>query len=263
MNPLPDVQADKSNIEIAINRVGITNLKVPIYIKTQNKHDQHTVAEVSCFVDLKSDKKGINMSRIPIAINHFLDDTLSGDNIYNIAKYIMEKSEAEECQLIYKFPYFIRKESPVEKKPGLVYYDVEFNGVIDKYNNWDFTFSVTAICTTLCPCSKEISYSNAHNQKCYIKITIKPSSWVWIEDIIKIAEDSSSCEIYSVLKRADEKYVTEKMYENPRFVEDVVRYGYQKLNKLTNIRSFIIEATADESIHMHNAYAKLEVKEMK
>lgn len=262
MNQLPDVQADKPLIGIAINRVGVTDVKVPVYIKKQEGGHQHTVADVSCYVDLKSDKKGINMSRIPIAITKFLQETLSGENIKHIAQHIMQKSEAEECQLIYKFPYFVTKLSPVAKEPGVVHYDVEFNGTIDKDENWDFTFSINAICTTLCPCSKEISQANAHNQKCYIKITVNTSGWVWVEDVINIAETSSSCEIFSVLKRPDEKFVTEEMYNNPRFVEDVVREVYQRMVKLENVKSFTVEATADESIHMHKAYAKLEVKEI-
>lgn len=254
---MKDVQAEKSNINIGINRVGIDNLKMPMFISKKEGGHQHTVADVSCYVDLRPELKGINMSRLPIAIHKFSTDVLDSNLICKIAEHIRIKSEAEYCQLVYSFPYFIKKYSPVNGEPGLVYYNVTFDALAGP-DETEFKFKVTTIATTLCPCSKEISDSNAHNQKCYITIEVKPSKWIWIEDIISIAEKSSSCEIYSVLKRPDEKFVTEQMYANPRFVEDVVREAYSQLSNMNGVCEFVVEAAADESIHMHRAYAKLE-----
>ena len=254
---LPDVQACEAPVAIAINRVGIDSLKLPIYIDEKKGGQQHTVAEVSCYVDLPADKKGINMSRLPIAIHKFVKDQLNGDLLLKIADHIRIKSEADVCELTYKFPYFMTKHAPVSHEPGTLHYMVEFNAVVSETEQ-KFRFSVQSIATTLCPCSKEMSEANAHNQKCYITIDVNTDGWVWIEDIIQIAEESASCEIYSVLKRPDEKYVTDKMYENPRFVEDVVREVYKRMSCVDNIKGFVVEAAADESIHMHRAYAKLE-----
>ncbi len=254
---LPDTQASIPKIQIGINRVGIDNLKLPFIILTKNNKHQHTVADISCFVNLTPDKKGINMSRIPIVLQRFVETPLNSSMLINIAKEIKEYSEADLCHIIYKFPYFMTKNSPESNIPGIVHYMVEFNGIVSDNKDDIFEMKVQTIATTLCPCSKEMSKQNAHNQKCYIDISVKSNDWIWIEDIVEIAENSSSCEIYSVLKRPDEKYVTDKMYENPKFVEDVVRDAYVKLSKLDNITSFEVSALADESIHLHSAFAKL------
>lgn len=256
---LPDVQCLTSPHHIAVNRVGITDLILPVFMLKKDGGNQHSVANISCYVDLEADKKGINMSRLPIGIHQFTDEVLNGSLIQKIADDIRKNSEATLCQLIYKFPYFIKKESPINKESGIVHYDVEFNTITTEELK-TFSISITTIASTLCPCSKSMSEKNAHNQKCYIKINIECLDWVWIEDIIQVAEESASCEIYSILKRADEKYVTDKMYENPRFVEDVVREAHSRLIKMNNIKRFSVEAWADESIHMHKAYAKIEVK---
>jgi len=255
---LPDVQMSKSNIEIELNRVGITDLKMPIIISQKVGGNQNTVAKVSCFVNLDKFKKGINMSRIPIGLNKFINATLNSNVIAEVAENIRISSEAKVCELIYEFDYFIMKQSPVNKEPGLVDYHVTFTGIKSE-DDYKFKFKIRTIATTCCPCSKEISVYNAHNQKCFIEIECVTNGFVWIEDVIKIAEDSASCEIFSVLKRPDEKYVTERMYENPKFVEDVARTCYDKLiNSDLNIEKINIRIEADESIHMHRAIAILE-----
>jgi len=256
---LPDIQNLEPKIKVSLNRVGITDLQLPIYVLQKDNTVQHSVAKINCFVDLDSHLKGVNMSRIPIAIHKYLDSAISGSLIENICENIRQKSEANLCQIICSFPYFIKKISPVSKEPGYVIYPVEFNGIKSE-NEFSFQLSVTSMTTSLCPCSKEISDGGgAHNQKCIIKITCQTfiNNYIWIEDLIKIAENSSSCDIYSVLKRVDEKYVTEKAYDNPCFVEDITRNCYEKLSKLNNIRNIIIEVTSDESIHNHKAYAQL------
>lgn len=252
---MKDVQAEESKVKVEITQVGIKDFKLPIKIASKDGSYQQTVADIDCFVDLDADKKGINMSRLPITLSQFTD-VLDADKIQNLAKQVKEKSEARQCRLIYKFPYFVKKLSPVNNVEGLVYHTIMFDVIAsDDINR--FKFKTTTIATTLCPCSKEISENNAHNQKCFITIEVEPTSWVWFEDIINIAENSASCEIFSVLKRPDEKYVTEQMYAQPRFVEDVVREAYIQLVGMNKLKSFTVEALADESIHMHKAYAKI------
>jgi len=257
---LADVQNDqKPNFRIAINRVGISNIILPIIITQKSKGYQHSTAKISCYVDLAAHLKGINMSRLPITIHEYIDRPLTGKLIKEVAEQVRINSEAKTCELTYTFPYFINKFAPESNIPGLVHYEVTFNGVKSK-KDFRFRFSVEAVTTNLCPCSKEISEAGAHNQRCHIKIMCeqKPEKWVWIEDIIELAEASSSCEIFSILKREDEKYVTEKAYNNPAFVEDVVRSCYNKLSKISELDSFRIEATAKESIHLHDARAIME-----
>lgn len=255
---LPDIQNSIPEIQIALNRVGITDLQLPIYILQKDNKIQHSVAKIDCFVDLDSNLKGINMSRIPIALHKYLDSPISGKLIHSISENIRLNSNAEVCQLIYSFPYFIQKFSPISKEPGLVIYPVKFN-VTKSFNSAIFEVSVITTTTSLCPCSKEISEYGAHNQKCLIEITCQMDieNYIWIEDIISIAETSASCEIFSVLKRVDEKYITEQAYENPCFVEDITRNCYKKLINLKYISKFKIEVTSDESIHNHKAYAQL------
>jgi GTP cyclohydrolase I len=257
---LPDIQNTKPEIQIALNRVGITDLQLPIYILQKDNKIQHSVAKISCFVDLESNLKGINMSRIPIALHKYLDSPISGKLIQSISENIRLNSNAKMCQLIYSFPYFIQKISPISKEPGLVIYPIKFN-VTQSEDFSIFEVSIIATTTSLCPCSKEISEYGAHNQKCAIEITCQMDidNFVWIEDIISIAETSASCEIFSVLKRIDEKYVTEQAYLNPCFVEDITRNCYEKLLTLKDIKKFKIEVTSDESIHNHKAYAQLKI----
>jgi len=257
---LPDIQNSKSNFSIALNRVGVTNLKFPIQILQRSGHFQHTVADIDCFVDLEADIKGISMSRLPIGIQKFINKPIDGKAISIIAEHIRLKSEAKICQLIYKFPYFVQRESPVAKEPGFIHYNIIFNGTKSE-ENYKFKFAVEITASSLCPCSKEISNNGAHNQRSKILITLTPkeNEWLWIEDIAKIGEDSSSCPIYSILKRSDEKYVTEQMYNNPAFVEDITRNCYSKLLEYQDkLEAFIIEVSNEESIHLHNAYSRID-----
>ena len=254
-----DVQQSEPEYKYPIERVGITNFKLPVFI-TQKDLDkyQHTVADIDVFIDLKNNAKGINMSRLPIALQTFLESPLDRKRMELISYYIIEKSEAERCQLIYRFPYFIKKIAPISLESGIVYNNVEFNLI----TNTDsiFKLSVETNVTSLCPCSKEISERSAHNQKSKIKIEIIPKddNFIWIEDLIKIAEKNSSCEIYSVIKRVDEKHVTEKAYDNAKFVEDMVRGCYDDLIKLDSINYFKIRVDNYESIHQHIATAIME-----
>jgi GTP cyclohydrolase IB len=255
---LPDVQLTKPKHKIAINRVGISDFKMPIFISQKDGGVQHSVANISCYVDLAPDIKGISMSRIPIGLMKFANEQLSSKLIESISENIRIISEAKTCELTYNFPYFLTKLSPSNMEPGIVSYNVSFIG-IKSINDFRFNLCVETIATSCCPCSKEISKYGAHNQKSFIKINCKTKEncLVWIESIIDIAEKSSSCEIYSILKRPDEAKVTEKAYENPKFVEDIARECYFRLDKIEDIDNFDVEVSNDESIHIHKAIAKI------
>jgi len=257
---LPDIQQTIPKVQIALNRVGISNLKMPIIVSTKASRIHSTVATINCYVDLDKELKGINMSRLPQVLHKFQDRLLNSEVIRDISESIRNISEAKVCELTYTFDYFIKKLSPVNKEPGLINYPVTFTGIKSE-NNYVFKFDVCVTATSLCPCSKEISEYGAHNQKCYINITCqrKADCFIWIEDIINIAEQSASCEIFSVLKRPDEKWVTEQAYNNPKFVEDVARDCYSQLFQRDDIEKFKVKVTSDESIHMHEAVAIIEV----
>ncbi len=253
---LADVQYTNPKYPIRINRVGINMVELPIFISMKNGGVQHSVAKVDCFVDLAAHLKGTNMSRLIIGLQKFVGQQLSGKLINSIAENIRISTEADTCEVSYRFPYFIQKIAPASNEPGILPYHICFTGIktIDEYI---FKLGVKVLTTSLCPCSKEISEYGAHNQKCLIEMVIqtKENIFVWIEDLVNIAEQSASCDIYSVLKRIDEKVVTERAFNNPKFVEDIARSVYDKLDKLNGIEKFKVSVESDESIHAHNAIA--------
>lgn len=256
---LPDIQQTIPKVKIALKKVGIVNFKMPIKILTKNNNINPTIATIKCYVDLDKNLKGINMSRLPQALHKFQEIPLDSNVIKQIAEDVRIISKADVCELSYTFDYFINKKSPINHIMGLVNYPTTFTGI--KYENeYVFKFNVRITATSLCPCSKEISLYGAHNQKCYIDITCqrKNDNLIWIEDIINIAESCASCEIFSILKRPDEKWVTERAYENPKFVEDIARECYHKLLQRSDIEKFKVKITSDESIHMHSAVAIIE-----
>ena len=261
---MKDIQNQISNLNIPIETVGITNVKLPIFIDTRIfKKIQHTVADVDVFIDLASNQKGIHMSRLQIELQKYLDTTLNSEVIINIANNIQTISEATKCQIIYKFPYFITNVSPKSNLNGLVYHNVVFNITTAKNKDPVFIMTVDTTATSLCPCSKEISDYGAHNQRSKIKIKCHVKQFIYIEDLVNIANNNSSCMIYSILKRSDEKHVTEKAYENPMFVEDISRNIFKELtNKIKDkTHWYQVEVSNEESIHQHNAYAKINSKE--
>jgi len=259
MNELPDMQKTGPKHELKIQRVGITELKIPIFISKKDGGQLHTVADVNIFVDLDKLNKGTHMSRLAIGAHKFINNQMNKNTLLDIAEYIRQKCEAKTSHLIYKFPYFMERIAPISKEPGLVHCNVIFD-MVKRQDTYKFTMIIETTATSLCPCSKEISVAGAHNQRSKIKITVIPNGedWVWIEDIVHIAEFNASCEVYSVLKRVDEKYVTDKAYENPNFVEDMVRSIFNSLSLDTKILAFKVEVTNEESIHQHNAYAMMD-----
>ena len=267
---LPDVQNRAAEIQVELSRVGIRNLKLPIYInvkpieeayKSNNLEFQHTVADVDCYVGLEATKKGANMSRAPVILQKetYLNQPLNQATLIVQTNEIRKANESSICELTYKFDYFIKKKSPVTKLNGIIHYPTIFKAVVTAFSA-SFHMEVEVPVTSLCPCSKEISnHGGAHNQRCAIKIHCLPqkNQWIWIEDLVNIAESSGSCQVYSILKRPDEKWVTDRALANPKFVEDIVREVYQKMLNLGTY-GFYVEAISDESIHTHAAYARVE-----
>jgi len=255
---MQDVQKTQPKHNYAIQRVGITGLILPVYISTKDGSQQHTVANIDVFVDLDANNKGTHMSRLAIGVQKFAEHQLNQTLLLDIAEYIKEKCEAKTCQLIYHFPYFIKKIAPVSKEPGIVHCNVDFD-VTKSCDLTKFQMNVETTATSLCPCSKEISDAGAHNQRSKIKVSCVPKKgqWVWIEDLVEVSELNSSCEVYSVLKRPDEKYVTERAYDRPHFVEDMVRGIFVSLKNSDKFDWFQIEVSNEESIHTHCAYAKV------
>ena len=253
---LPDIQYTNPKYPIRINRVGINMVELPIFVSTKTGGVQHSIAKIDCYVDLAAHLKGTNMSRLIIGLQKFIGQQLNGKLISSIAENIRISAEADTCELSYRFPYFIQKLAPASNEPGTLPYHICFTG-IKTNDNYIFKLGVKVLATSLCPCSKEISSYGAHNQKALIEMIVqtKENSFIWIEDLIDIAERSASCEIFSVLKRIDEKIVTERAYDNPKFVEDIARSVYNKLSEREDIEKFKISVESDESIHAHNAVA--------
>jgi GTP cyclohydrolase I len=254
---LKDIQNLTDDRNVPIDKVGVKNINYPIIVLDKIKQHQHTIASINMFVNLPHHFKGTHMSRFIEILNKFRFE-IGISNFHEILEEMLEKLNAESAHLEVSFPYFIEKEAPITQSKGLMEYHCMFIGNKKKNEELDFIISVKAPVTSLCPCSKEISDFGAHNQRSLVKVNFKFKKFVWIEDIIEVIENSSSSPVYSILKRPDEKYVTEKAYNNPMFVEDIVRELALKLKEMEDITWFTIEAENFESIHNHSAYAFIE-----
>ena len=252
---MKDIQRQKDFRKIEINKVGVKNIRYPITVLDKAKGIQHTVASVNMYVDLPHRFKGTHMSRFIEILNKYKGD-ISIKNFSKILSEMKRKLKAKSAHLEVEFPYFIEKEAPVTKAKSLMEYICRFCGSSNEEE--DFYIGIVVPITTLCPCSKEISDFGAHNQRSMVTVNLRFKKFIWIEDIIRLVEESASCDLYSILKRPDEKYVTEKAYKKPMFVEDVVREIASKLRKDKNIIWFTVESENFESIHNHSAYAFVE-----
>ena len=250
-----DVQIRKDHRMIEIDKVGVKQIRYPITVLDKAKGVQYTVASVNMYVDLPHRFKGTHMSRFVEILNQYKGD-ISIKNFSRILAEMKKSLRAKTAHLEVEFPYFIEKEAPVTKSKSLMEYVCRFCG--SSNDEEDFYVGVLVPITTVCPCSKEISRAGAHNQRGIVTVRVRFRKFFWIEDVIKLIEDSASGEVYSLLKRVDEKFVTEKGYENPLFVEDVVRNIADRLNKDANFTWYSVEAENFESIHNHNAYAYIE-----
>lgn len=254
--PIADVQSTPDTRHIAIDRVGIKAIRHPVKVADKNGGVQHTVAVFNMYVNLPHNFKGTHMSRFVEILNGH-EREISVESFENILHTMVKKLGADSGHIEMTFPYFINKSAPVSGVRSLLDYEVTFIGEI-KNGVYEFTMKVIVPVASLCPCSKKISDYGAHNQRSHMSISVRTNSFVWIEDIVRIAEDKASCELYGLLKRPDEKYVTEKAYDNPRFVEDLVRDVAVELNKDTRIDAYMVESENFESIHNHSAYALIE-----
>jgi GTP cyclohydrolase IB len=253
---IADVQSHPDTRKLAINKVGIRDIRHPVRVSDRSGGDQHTIATFNMYVDLPHNFKGTHMSRFVELLNaHEREITVS--SFKDILVKMRDTLTAECAHLEMRFPYFVNKAAPVSGVKSLLDYDVTLIGEVGNGSS-QMTVKVVVPVTSLCPCSKEISDYGAHNQRSHVTITAHTRSFVWIEDLIDIVEEESSCEIYGLLKRPDEKYVTERAYDNPKFVEDMVRDVAARLNDDARIIGYVLESENFESIHNHSAYALIE-----
>ncbi len=250
-----DVQKSRDTRKIPINKVGVKDISYPIVVMDKNKALQHTVARVNMYVDLPHHFKGTHMSRFIEVLNTYREE-IALQKMETILQRMKEKLGASSAHLEIEFPYFIEKRAPVSAAKSLMEYNCSFNGSLAE--EFDFVLGVRIPVTSLCPCSKELSSFGAHNQRSIMTVRVRYQEFIWIEDLIELIEQCGSSPVYSLLKREDEKFVTEQAYENPRFVEDMVREATQRLSAMDNITWFAVEAENFESIHNHSAYAAIE-----
>lgn len=256
---LIDIQNEKDERDIPLKKVGVKGLCYPVSVLDKKNKRQSTTARIDLFVNLPHHFKGTHMSRF-IEIVHSYHKDLSMKQFLAMLEEVREKLEAQKAFGSLSFPFFLEKQAPVSKQSGMMSYECSYEGIVSK-NNQEFYVSIAVPLTSLCPCSKAIAKYGAHNQRSIVRVQLRNEGFFWIEDVISMIEACGSSAVYSVLKREDEKYVTEKAYENPRFVEDLVREVYQGLLSFKSEKKFTwfsIEAENFESIHFHNAYAYTE-----
>jgi GTP cyclohydrolase I len=252
---LKDTQAEPDHRRIDIDKVGVKDIRYPIVVLDKANETQHTIANINLYVDLPHHFKGTHMSRFVEILNEHRRE-ISNKNFEEILGNMKKRFDATTAHLEVDFPYFIEKSAPVSGAKGLMEYNCKYIGMLA--DDLDLILELAVPVTTLCPCSKEISERGAHNQRGIIKVAVRLESFVWIEDIIETIENSASSPVYSLLKRPDEKYITEQAYDNPMFVEDLVREVSLKLDDMDGVLWARIEAENWESIHNHSAYAFLE-----
>lgn len=255
---MPDVQGSEDSRQVPINKVGVKDIRYPIALKcpdTEGK--QHTVAMVNMYVALPHYQKGTHMSRFLEVLNKHHQGIDSSD-VMEVARDMKARLEAEEAHLEMTFPYFIDKKAPVTGQPGKLDIEVTFEAVAN--GSEDFILGIKVPATSLCPCSKKISEYGAHNQRCEMeaKVRFVPGQFMWIEELFELVEKCASTQVFAVLKRPDEKFVTEDAYDNPKFVEDIVRDLALAMDDEDRIAWYSVASENFESIHNHNAYAVVE-----
>ena len=253
---IADVQNSADARKLPINKVGIKDIRHPIRVRDRSGGEQHTIAIFNMYVNLPHNFKGTHMSRFVEILNQY-EREISVKSFKHILAEMVERLEAEAGHIEMSFPYFVNKSAPVSGVESLMDYDVTFLGEIRKGKK-STVLKVLVPVTSLCPCSKKISEYGAHNQRSHVTVTVRTKEFVWIEDLIDMVEKTASCELYGLLKRPDEKAVTERAYNNPKFVEDMVRDIAAKLNEDNRIDGYIVESENFESIHNHSAYALIE-----
>jgi GTP cyclohydrolase I len=253
---LDDKQSERDTRELRIDKVGVRGLRFPIQVRDKARSFQNTIATLGMFVDLPKEFKGTHMSRFVEVLNAH-GNIIHVENIMDILHELQKKLNSATSHLEIEFPYFLSKKSPVSRKESLMDYVARFDAAACGAET-DFVLTVKVNVTTLCPCSKAIAKYGAHNQRGQVTVALRFKKIVWIEDVIEIVEASASSELFALLKRQDEKAVTERAYENPVFVEDLVRNVAVRLNAHPLVTWYKVEAENYESIHNHNAYACIE-----
>ena len=254
--PIEDVQNRADTRNIPINKVGIKDIRHPVRIADRSGDDQHTIANFNMYVNLPHNFKGTHMSRF-VEILHQHEREISVKSFKEMLLEMTDRLEAGSGHIEMSFPYFVCKSAPVSGVKSLLDYNVTFIGEIHDGKPQTIVRVVVPV-TSLCPCSKKISDYGAHNQRSHVTVTARINEFVWIEEIIDIVENEASCELFGLLKRPDEKHVTERAYNNPKFVEDMVRDVASRLNEEDRIDYYIVESENFESIHNHSAYALIE-----
>lgn len=253
---IPDVQSSADTRHIAIDKVGIKDIKHPVRVNDRSGREQYTIANFNMYVNLPHNFKGTHMSRFVEILNEH-EYEITVQSFKTMLKEMIKRLEAQSGHIEMTFTYFVRKTAPKSEVKSLLDYDVTFIGEIIENEPPQISVKVVVPVTSLCPCSKEISRYGAHNQRSHVTVNAKTNGFLWIEDLIDMVESQASSQLYGLLKRPDEKFVTEHAYENPKFVEDMVRDVAAKLNNDERVASYVIESENFESIHNHSAYAMI------
>jgi len=253
---MPDVQGSADKRKIAIDKVGVKSIRHPVRVAEKGGGVQHTIAIFNMYVGLPHQFKGTHMSRFLEILNAY-EREISVESFKVMLEDMVVRLEAESGVIEMTFPYFINKAAPISKVQSLMDYEVTFVGEI-KDGKRTFNMKVVVPVTSLCPCSKKISADGAHNERSHVTISARTSEGVWIEDLVDYAEKHASSQLYGLLKRPDEKFVTEYAYDHPKFVEDMVRDIAADLNRDKRIEHYVVESENFESIHNHSAYALVE-----
>ncbi len=253
---IADVQSSADTRRIAINKVGIKDIRHPVVVKDRSDGEQHTIASFNMYVNLPHNFKGTHMSRFVQILNSH-EKEISVESFKDMLAEMATRLEAQAGHIEMRFPYFVNKKAPVSGVKSLLDYDVTLIGEISDGEPTMYIKVVVPV-TSLCPCSKEISERGAHNQRSHVTVQVRTEGFVWIEEIIDLVENQASCELYGLLKRPDEKYVTERAYDNPKFVEDMVRDVAVQCNNDERFSAYVVESENFESIHNHSAYALIE-----
>jgi GTP cyclohydrolase IB len=257
MEHLTDTQNEADHREIPIDRVGVKGLRHPLEFVDRDGRVQHTIASMTLAVDLPVHLKGTHMSRfVEAMLEH--GTRLGVDSALELPRDLLGRLGAKKACVIHEFTWFRSKAAPVSGKHGWMDYEVRFEVDLTADGKSDFILTVMVPVATLCPCSKAISARGAHNQRGMVTYSVRSDKPMWVEDLVDIVEASASCELYSVLKRPDEKAVTERAYDNPVFVEDVVRNVASRSDALESVTWYRVEVENFESIHNHSAYAVIE-----
>ncbi len=253
---IADVQASPDLRQLPVQKVGIKDIRHPVRVKDRSQGEQHTIAQFNMYVELPHNFKGTHMSRFIEILNNY-EPEISVQSFKKMLKEMATRLEADTGHIEMTFPYFINKAAPISGVKSLLDYQVTLEGEVKKGTH-TMTMKVVVPVTSLCPCSKEISRYGAHNQRSHVTVTVRTNAFVWIEDLVELVEKQASSELYGLLKRPDEKYVTERAYDNPKFVEDMVRDVASLLNADDRIDAYVVESENFESIHNHSAYAMIE-----